>query len=135
MKGCTSPLDSCVLSDDLCFAQNLLSPLKRSEALIPKYTHDFTIITVPFSVLDPSSFIFACASFLFSFYPAIKRRVGLHVDEIPTHKRFKRTLFIRTRQNMHIFGVISFVKLKDDISELINAQESLLECRHPRQLT
>ena len=119
MKGCTSPIDSCVLSVDLCFAQNLLSPLKRSEAIIPKCTHDFIIITVPFSVLDPSCFIFACASFLFSFYPAIKRRVGLHVDEIPTHKRFKRTLFIRTRQNMHIFGVISFVKLKNDTDSFL----------------
>ena len=121
MKGCTSSIDSCVLSDDLCFAQNLTSPLTRSEAIIPKCTHDFTIITVPFFVPDPSRGIIACASFslffsffssfFFSFYPAIKRRVGLHVDEIPTHKRFKRTLFIRTRQNMQIFRVIPFVKL------------------------
>ena len=29
-----------------------------------------------------------------------------------THKRFKRTLFIRTRQNQQIFSVILFVKLQ-----------------------
>ena len=91
MKGCTSPIEFCVLSDDLCFAQNFASPLTRSEAIIPKCTHDFTIITVPFSLPDPSCGIFACASFFFfsfsfSFYPVIKRRVGLHVDEIPTIK-------------------------------------------------
>ena len=28
-------------------------------------------------------------------------------------KRFKRTLFIRTRQNQQIFGVIPFVKLQN----------------------
>ena len=31
------------------------------------------------------------------------------------HKSFKRTLFIRTRQNQQIFGVIPFVKLQNDV--------------------
>ena len=34
--------------------------------------------------------------------------------KIQTHKRFKRTVFIRTRQNQQIFGVIPFVKLQKD---------------------
>ena len=34
--------------------------------------------------------------------------------KIQTHKRFKRTLFIRTRQNQLIFGEIPFVKLQND---------------------
>ena len=33
---------------------------------------------------------------------------------IHTHKRLQRTLFIRTRQNKLIFGVIPFVKLQND---------------------
>ena len=33
---------------------------------------------------------------------------------IQIRKRFKRTPFIRTRQNQQIFGVISFVKLQND---------------------
>ena len=36
------------------------------------------------------------------------------VDEIQTHKRFKRTLFIRTKHNMQIFRVIPFIKLQND---------------------
>jgi len=57
--------------------------------------------------------------FSFSFYPAIKRRVGLHVDEIQTYKKSKRTLFIRTRQNTQVFGVIPFVKLQNDTGSFL----------------
>ena len=32
---------------------------------------------------------------------------------IQTHKRFKIMLFIRTKHNMQIFGVISFIKLQN----------------------
>ena len=35
--------------------------------------------------------------------------------EIQTHRRFKRTLFIRTKHTMRIFGVILFIKLENDI--------------------
>ena len=35
-------------------------------------------------------------------------------DEIQTHKRFKRTPFIRTKHKVQIFGVIPFVKLQSD---------------------
>ena len=34
--------------------------------------------------------------------------------KIQIHKRFKRTLFIRTKHNMRIFGVIPFIKLQND---------------------
>ena len=34
--------------------------------------------------------------------------------KIQTHKRFQRTLFIRTKHSMQIFGVIPFVKLQND---------------------
>ena len=37
------------------------------------------------------------------------------VYKIQTHERFKRTLFIRTRQNQQIVGVIPFVELQNDI--------------------
>ena len=68
MKGCTSPIESCVLSDDLCFAQNFASPLTRSEAIIPKCTHDFTIITVPFlSQILPVAFSHVLLFFFFPF--------------------------------------------------------------------
>ena len=33
---------------------------------------------------------------------------------IRTDKRFKRTLFIGTKRNMRIFGVIPFIKLQSD---------------------
>ena len=33
-------------------------------------------------------------------------------NKIQTYKRFKRTLFIRTKHNMRIFRVISFIKLQ-----------------------
>ena len=35
-------------------------------------------------------------------------------NEIQTHKRFKRMLFIRVKHNMHIFRVIPFMKLQND---------------------
>ena len=34
--------------------------------------------------------------------------------EIQTHKMFKRTLFIRTKYNMRIVGVIPFIELQND---------------------
>ena len=37
-----------------------------------------------------------------------------NVYEIQTHKRFRKTLFIRTKHNMWIFRVIPFVKLQND---------------------
>ena len=33
---------------------------------------------------------------------------------LQTHRRFKRTLIIRTKHNMQIFGVIAFIKLPND---------------------
>ena len=33
---------------------------------------------------------------------------------IQTHERFKIMLYIRTKHNMPIFGVIPFIKLQDD---------------------
>jgi len=41
----------------------------------------------------------------------LKNDLGI---KIQTYKRFKRTLFIRTRQNQQMFGVIPFVKLQND---------------------
>ena len=35
-------------------------------------------------------------------------------DLIQAHKRFRGTLFIRTRKKQQIFGVIAFVKLQND---------------------
>ena len=37
----------------------------------------------------------------------------LHI-KIQTHKRFKRTLLVKTKHNLRIFGVIPFIKLKND---------------------
>ena len=37
-----------------------------------------------------------------------------HTWKIQTHKRFKRTLFIRTKHNMQIFWVIPFIKRQND---------------------
>ena len=39
-----------------------------------------------------------------------------HVQKlkIQTHKRLKRTLFIETRQNQQIVGLIAFVKLQNE---------------------
>ena len=34
--------------------------------------------------------------------------------KIKTHKRFKRTLFIMTKHNQQIFGLIPFIKLQND---------------------
>ena len=34
------------------------------------------------------------------------------LNKIQTHQRFKRTLFIKTKHNMRIFGVINFIKLQ-----------------------
>ena len=69
MKGCTSPIDSCVLSDDLCFARNLASPLTLSEAIIPKCTHDFYHDHV--TVFCPRSLLWhfrMCFFFFFFFF-------------------------------------------------------------------
>ena len=35
-------------------------------------------------------------------------------NRIQIHKRFKRTVLIRTRQNQQIFGVIAFFKLQNN---------------------
>ena len=39
---------------------------------------------------------------------------GTHFAEIQTHNMFKRNLFIRTNHNMPIFGIIPFIKLKEN---------------------
>ena len=50
------------------------------------------------------------------------RGPGLAANELlPSlvlHKRFKRTLFIRSKHNMQIFRVISFIKLQKDTEQL-----------------
>ena len=40
--------------------------------------------------------------------------LALYAYEIQTHKRFKGTLFIMTKHNMQMFGVMTFVKLQND---------------------
>ena len=41
--------------------------------------------------------------------------ITLHSShKVQTHKMFKRTLFIRTKHNMQMFGVIAFIKLQND---------------------
>ena len=42
------------------------------------------------------------------------RRSAWWCLKIQTHKMFKRTLFIRTKHNIRIFGVIPFIKLQND---------------------
>ena len=37
-----------------------------------------------------------------------------------TQKRFKRTLFIRTKHNTQIFGVIPFIKLQTTLKQQLN---------------
>ena len=34
--------------------------------------------------------------------------------KIQSHRRFKRTLFIRTKHHMQIFGVMPFIKLQNN---------------------
>ena len=36
------------------------------------------------------------------------------LNKIQMHEMFKRTLFVRTRQNQKIFRVIHFVRLQND---------------------
>ena len=43
-----------------------------------------------------------------------KRKRKKKKCKIQAHKRFKRTVFIRTRQNQQIFWVITFAKLQND---------------------
>ena len=46
------------------------------------------------------------------------RPTGHHLSggntRFPTHERFERTLFIRTKHNMPIFGETTFIKLQND---------------------
>ena len=42
----------------------------------------------------------------------ITRLKAIYLKLIQTHKRLKSTLFIRTKHNMRIFGVIPFIKLQ-----------------------
>ena len=35
-------------------------------------------------------------------------------NKIQTHERFKRTLYIRTKHNLQIFGIIPFIKQQND---------------------
>ena len=47
--------------------------------------------------------------------PAEKvERESLSCNMIQTHKRFKRTLFVRTEHNVRMFGVTPFIKLPND---------------------
>ena len=45
--------------------------------------------------------------------------VKLHA-ETQTHKRFERVLFIRTKQNMHFFKLIPFIKLENERKWYLN---------------
>ena len=44
------------------------------------------------------------------------------------HKRFKITLFIRTKHNMQIFGVIPFIKLQNNIE--ITIKRCMVHTQH-----
>ena len=44
----------------------------------------------------------------------VYQKVRTKETRIQTRKRFNRMLFIRTKHNMRIFGVIPFVKLQND---------------------
>ena len=43
--------------------------------------------------------------------------------EIQTHKKFKRTLFIRTKHNMTIFGVITLSSYKTTFKQQLNCRK------------
>ena len=45
--------------------------------------------------------------------------------KIQTHKRLKRTLFIRTKHNMRMFGVIPFIKLQNDTSTTVKGWKTM----------
>ena len=47
------------------------------------------------------------------FFAASRWLVVLEPVTLKTHERFKRKLFIRTKQNVQIFGVIPFIKLQN----------------------
>ena len=95
-----------------CSTQNF----NRVKAFIPYYDREMTVmalVTVRVSV--------GVRQQLFCL---ILRLIEQHITRnsqmpitilcmIPTHERFKRTLFIRTRQNQPIFRVIPFVKLQN----------------------
>ena len=46
-------------------------------------------------------------------------------SEVQTHKRFKRTLFIRTKYNMRIFGVIPLSSYKTTLQQQLNGEKRL----------
>ena len=43
---------------------------------------------------------------------------------IQTLKRFRITLFIRTKHNMRVFGVIPFTKLQNDTKQQLNGKKN-----------
>jgi len=49
---------------------------------------------------------------------SMKRNEMLFLTNFQSHKRLKRTLFIRTKQKMRIFRVISFMMLQNDTKQL-----------------
>ena len=50
-------------------------------------------------------------------YGAERCTSSQHCCKLLTHKRFKRTLFIRTKHNMRISGVIPFIKYKTTLRQ------------------
>ena len=55
--------------------------------------------------------------------------ISLLLNFIQTHKRFKITLFIRTKHNMRIFGIILFIKLQNDAEQLNGEKRWKMSCR------
>ena len=52
-------------------------------------------------------------------------KLWLHKIKIQTHKKFKGTLFIRTKHSMRIFGVIPFIKLQNDTSATVKVCKTM----------
>ena len=98
-------LGHCQAVQQLLF-NKLFSPGELSTCLHrltqPRYAQNVSSkhVAVPVHTLPRTAFMFP---------------FQLYVNKTQTHKRFRRTLFIRTKHNIQIFGVIPFIKLQNKV--------------------
>ena len=50
---------------------------------------------------------------------------SLTVLGVQTHRRFRITLFIRTKNNMRIFGVMPFIELQTTLKQQLNSEKNM----------
>ena len=79
----------------------------------PPHSH-IQYLSTPHLILTSSTSVLPSTGLLLILKRVLLKRSFCGRDEVRTRERFRRTLFIRTKHNMQMLGVIPFIKLQNN---------------------